>query len=67
MTTNGAGNDAKDIHYAISPTTSQASVAVLIQEAAENCALKSGSTDAVDEIVVVPGVTASMVVVPAPI
>ena len=40
-----------------------------MQDAAENCALKSGAAAVapVDEIVVVPDVTASIVVVPAPI
>jgi hypothetical protein len=40
-----------------------------MQEAAENCARNSGAVAVapVDEIVVVPGVTASIVVLPAPI
>jgi hypothetical protein len=40
----------------------------LIQEAAENCALNSGAVAVapVDEIVVVPGVTASIVVCSCP-
>ena len=49
--------------------TSQVSVAVLMHEAAENCALNSGAVAVapVDEIVVVPEVTASIVVLPTPV
>ena len=53
----------------MSPTTYQVSVATFIQDAAEYCARSFGAVAVapVDEIVVVPEVTALIVVCPAPI